>query len=259
MSLEYNLDHISDKQKKTNIRKALSILEKAFYKKIETVSFFLDPFEQKTLEEIAKKNSIDITFIGGNIESERKIFVANYYYLPLYEANYISVLEFVCENISHPDVLGALLHLGIDRNSIGDISILDGKVEFAIEKDIANFVEFNLTKIKNETVKIRHKKGASLTIIEPSYEEYSGFVSSLRIDNIVSLIGSTSRTKAKEIVKSGFVKVDYQVIEDPSYQIQESSNISIRRMGRFIFDSIDGFSKKGNYHISYRKVKWYIY
>lgn len=255
MALEYNLDHIRDKQKKTNIKKALSILEKAFYQKIETISFFLDSFEQKTLEEIANKNSIDITFIGGNNRSERKIFVANYYYLPLYEANYISVLEFDSENISHPDVLGALLHLGIDRNSIGDISILDGKVEFAIEKDIANFVEFNLTKIKNESVKLREKEDASLELVKPSFEEYTGFVSSLRIDNIVSLIGSTSRTKAKEIVKSGFVKVDFQIIEDSSFQISENSNISIRRMGRFIFDSIDGFSKKGNYHISYRKVK----
>lgn len=255
MALEYNLDHISDKQKKTNIRKALSILEKAFYKNIETVSFFLDPFEQKTIAEIAKKNSIDITFLGGNEDCERKIFVANYYYLPLYTPNYISVLEFESEDIGHPDVLGALLHLGVDRNSIGDISILDGKVEFAIEKNLANFLEFNLTKIKNETVKLSLKEDATIDLIKPGYEEYSGFVSSLRIDNIVSLIGSTSRTKAKEIVKSGLVKVDFQIIEDPSFQLGENSNISIRRMGRFIFDTIDGYSKKGNYHISYRKVK----
>lgn len=255
MALEYNLDHISDKQKKTNIRKALSILEKAFYKKIETVSFFLDPFEQKTIAEIAKKNSIDITFLGGNEDCERKIFVANYYYLPLFAPNYISVLEFESEDISHPDVLGALLHLGIDRNSIGDISILDGKVEFAIEKDIADFVEFNLAKIKNESIKIKQKEDAKLKLIKASYEYYSGFVSSLRIDNVISLIASTSRTKAKEIVKSGLVKVDFQIIEDPSFQLGENSNISIRRMGRFIFDTIDGYSKKGNYHISYRKVK----
>lgn len=108
MALEYNLDHITDKQKKTNIRKALSILEKAFYKKIETQSFFLDPFEQKTLAEIAKKNSIDICFLGGNPDAERKIFVANYYYEPLYDPNYISVLEFEASDIHHPDVLGAL-------------------------------------------------------------------------------------------------------------------------------------------------------
>lgn len=255
MALEYNLDHISDKQKKTNIRKALSILEKAFYKKIETQSFFLDPFEQKTLAEIAKKNSIDICFLGGNPDAERKIFVANYYYEPLYEPNYISVLEFEASNIHHPDVLGALLSLGIDRNDIGDISILDNKVEFVISTEQASFVEFNITKIKNGSVNIKVKKDSKLDLIKPKYEDYTGFVSSLRIDNLLSLFLSTSRTKAKEIVKYRLVKVDFQIIEDPSYQVDEGCLISVRRFGRFVFDRIDGYSKKGNYHIKYRKVK----
>lgn len=255
MALEYNLDHISDKQKKTNIRKALSILEKAFYKKIETQSFFLDPFEQKTLAEIAKKISIDICFLGGNPDAERKIFVANYYYEPLYEPNYISVLEFEASNIHHPDVLGALLSLGIDRNDIGDISILDNKVEFVISNEQASFVEFNITKIKNNSVNIKVKKDSKLDLIKPKYEDYTGFVSSLRIDNLLSLFLSTSRTKAKEIVKDRLVKVDFQIIEDPSYQVDEGCLISVRRFGRFVFDRIDGYSKKGNYHIKYRKVK----
>ncbi len=258
MALEYNLDHISDKQKKTNIRKALSTLEKAFYKKIETQSFFLDPFEQKTLAEIAKNNSIDICFLGGNPDAERKIFVANYYYEPLYEPNYISVLEFEASNIHHPDVLGALLSLGIDRNDIGDISILDNKVEFVISTEQASFVEFNITKIKNDSVNIKVKKDSKLDLIKPKYEDYTGFVSSLRIDNLISLFLSTSRTKAKEIVKDRLVKVDFQIIEDPSYQVDEGCLISVRRFGRFVFDRIDGYSKKGNYHIKYRKVKWYI-
>ena len=258
MALLYNLDHIIDKQKKTNIRKALSILEKAFYKNIEVISFFLDPFEQKIISDIAKKNSIDICFLGGNPDAERKIFVANYYYEPLYEPNYISVLEFEASNIHHPDVLGALLSLGIDRNDIGDISILDNKVEFVISTEQASFVEFNITKIKNDSVNIKVKKDSKLDLIKPKYEDYTGFVSSLRIDNLLSLFLSTSRTKAKEIVKDRLVKVDFQIIEDPSYQVDEGCLISVRRFGRFVFDRIDGYSKKGNYHIKYRKVKWYI-
>ena len=258
MALVYNLDHISDKGKKTNIRKALSILEKAFYKKIETKSFFLDPFEQKTIGEIAEQNSIDICFLGGNPDSERKIFVANYYYEPLYTPNYISVLSFKSENITHPDVLSALLSLGIDRNDIGDISILEDRVEFAISIDQASFVEFNLNKIRNESIKINTKEDSKLDLIKPSYDLRSGFVSSLRLDNILSLFLSISRAKAKEIVKSKLVKVDFQTIEDPSYQIDEGSLISVRRFGRYIFDGIDGISKKGNNHIRYRKIKWYI-
>lgn len=196
--------------------------------------------------------------MGGNPDAERKIFVANYYYEPLYEPNYISVLEFEASDIHHPDVLGALLSLGIDRNDIGDISILDNKVEFVISTDQASFIEFNLTKIKNESVNLKFKEDAQLDLIVPSYDSYNGFVSSLRLDNLLSLFLSTSRTKAKEIVKARLVKVDFQIIDDPSYQVDEGCLISVRRFGRFVFDSIDGYSKKGNYHIIYRKVKWYI-
>ena len=258
MALEYNLDHIIDKAKKTNIRKAISVLEKAFYKHIEVKSFFLDPYEQKIIKDIAKKNSIDLCFLGGNIDAERKIFVANYYYEPLYEPNYISVLEFDSEEVSHPDVLGALLSLGVNRNDIGDISVIDNKVEFALSIEQANFVEFNLTKIKNENIKLKVKEDGKLDLIKLEYEEKAGFVSSLRLDNLLSMFLSISRTKAKELVNSRLVKVDFQVVDEPSYQVFEGSLISVRKFGRFIFDEIDGVSKKENYHIKYRKVRWYI-
>ncbi len=259
MALIYNLDHILDKQTKTNIRKALAFLEKAYYSKVETTSFFLDPYEQKVISDIATKNNIDIAFIGGNPDAERKMFVANYYYLPLYEPNYLSVLEFDSCEISHPDVLGALLSLGVDRNQIGDISILDSRVEFVIDKGIASFVEFNLTKIKNEKIQLKEKEAGQISLIPLEYEYHKGFVSSRRLDNLVAEFISTSRGKAKELVAARMVKVDFQTIDNPSYRVNESSLISIRKNGRFIYDSISGLSKKGNYHIEYRKIKWYIY
>ena len=211
------------------------------------------------MRDIAGKNNIDITFIGGNPNAERKIFVANYYYLPLYEPNYLSVLEFDASDISHPDVLGALLSLGIDRNQIGDISVLDDRVEFVIDKEIASFVEFNLTKIKNEKIRLNKKEDGQISLIPLEYEYHKGFISSLRLDNLVAEFVSTSRGKAKELVAARMVKVDFQTIDDPSYKVNESSLISIRKNGRFIYDTISGLSKKGNYHIEYRKIKWYIY
>ena len=211
------------------------------------------------MRDIAGKNNIDITFIGGNPNAERKIFVANYYYLPLYEPNYLSVLEFDASDISHPDVLGALLSLGIDRNQIGDISVLDDRVEFVIDKEIASFVEFNLTKIKNEKIRLNKKEDGQISLIPLEYEYHKGFISSLRLDNLVAEFISTSRGKAKELVAARMVKVDFQTIDDPSYKVNESSLISIRKNGRFIYDTISGLSKKGNYQIEYRKIKWYIY
>lgn len=254
MSLEYNLNFVKDKAKKSNIKKAISILERGFYTKQEVSSFFLDPFERKVIKDIARINNIDIVFVGANDKCERKIFVANYYYLPIEESNYIKVLSFDSSDIKHPDVLGALIHMGIDRNSFGDISILEDSVEFVVLKEEADFIKYNLSKIKREGIHIEIKEECKLNKEKEDYISSTSFISSLRLDNIVSSLVNTSRSKAKNLINNRLVKVDHQTITDPSYNVDEGAMLSIRKEGRFIFDRIKGLSKKGNYHIEYRKL-----
>lgn len=254
MKLKYNIDFIQDKNKKSSIKKAISILERAFYNGQELGSFFLDPYEQKIIKTIADSNEISLDFIGGNANTERKIFVANPYE-DINPEDYIRVLKFKCDNLKHPDVLGALIHVGIDRENIGDIVINEDTCEFVLLKEDANFVKYNLTKIKNQGVNIEFKSENILDEVKIDFQKSRGFVSSLRLDSIVSEIINLSRNKAKDLIKSKAVKVDYVNITDPSKIIDEGSIISIKREGRFVFDSIEGMSKKGNFHIHYRKYK----
>ncbi|MDU5913613.1 MAG: YlmH/Sll1252 family protein [Anaerococcus vaginalis] len=255
MKLEYNIDFVEDKSVKANIKKAISLLENSFYTKKEVSSFFLNPFELSVLNDIAKINNIEIVFLSCNKESERNIFVANPYSKEIDSKDYISVLEFKQNNISHPDVLGALLNLGLERNDIGDIYIGDGICEFVVLNKDKDFVKFNLTKIKNERVSIDFKKDNILSQNKIEYIEKRGFISSLRLDNIVSEFVNLSRSKAKTLIKRRLVKVNFQIIDNPSKIIEENSLISIRKEGRFIFDKVIGKSKKDNYHIEYRKYK----
>lgn len=257
MKLEYNIDFVEDKSVKANIKKAISLLEKSFYTKKEVSSFFLNPFELSVLNDIAKINNIEIVFLSCNNESERNIFVANPYSKEIDSKDYISVLEFQQNNITHPDVLGAILNLGLERNDIGDIYIGDGLCEFVILNKDKDFVKFNLTKIKNERVSLDFKKDNILSKNKIEYIEKRGFISSLRLDNIVSEFVNLSRSKAKTLIKRRLVKVNFQIIDNPSKIIEENSLISIRKEGRFIFDKIIGKSKKDNYHIEYRKYKWF--
>ncbi|MDD7306352.1 MAG: YlmH/Sll1252 family protein [Peptoniphilaceae bacterium] len=254
MKLEYNIDFIQDKNKKSSIKKAISILERAFYNGQELKSYFLDPFEQSVIKAIGFSNKIDIKFIGGNEDTERKIFIANPHGQIVSDA-YIKVMEFECKALKHPDVLGALIHLGLDRESIGDILIKDNKCEFVVLKEDANFVKYNLTKIKNQSVSVDFKRNNILSKVPLSYEENKGFVSSLRLDAIISQLTNLSRNKVKSMIKSKDVKLNYVNTTDPSKVIKEGSIISIKHQGRFIFDSIEGMSKKGNYLIKYRKYK----
>ena len=255
MKLEYNIDFVEDKSVKANIKKAISLLEKSFYTKKEVSSFFLNPFELSVLNDIAKINNIEIVFLSCNKESERNIFIANPYSNDIDSKDYISVLEFKQNNINHPDVLGALLNLGLERNDIGDIYIGDGVCEFVVLNKDKDFVKFNLTKIKNERVNLDFKKDNILSKNKIEYIEKRGFISSLRLDNIVSEFVNLSRSKAKTLIKRRLVKVNFQIIDNPSKIIEENSLISIRKEGRFIFDKVIGKSKKDNYHIEYRKYK----
>lgn len=257
MKLEYNIDFVEDKSVKANIKKAISLLEKSFYTRKEVSSFFLNPFEISVLNDIAKINNIEIVFLSCNESSERQIFVTNPYSNEINTRNYISVLEFKKNNIKHPDVLGALLNLGLERNDIGDIYVGDEICEFVVLNKDKDFVKFNLSKIKNERVNIDLKKDNILNLPKIDYIENRGFVSSLRLDNIVSEFINLSRSKAKILIQRRLVKVNYQIIDNPSKIIDENSLISIRREGRFIFDKVIGKSKKDNYHIEYRKYKWF--
>lgn len=257
MKLEYNIDFVEDKSVKANIKKAISLLEKSFYTRKEVSSFFLNPFEISVLNDIAKINNIEIVFLSCNKSSERQIFVANPYSNEINTRNYISVLEFKKNNIKHPDVLGALLNLGLERNDIGDIYVGDEICEFVVLNKDKDFVKFNLSKIKNERVNIDFKKDNILSSPKIDYIENRGFVSSLRLDNIVSEFINLSRSKAKILIQRRLVKVNYQIIDNPSKIIDENSLISIRKEGRFIFDKVIGKSKKDNYHIEYRKYKWF--
>ncbi|MDU5559351.1 YlmH/Sll1252 family protein [Anaerococcus vaginalis] len=255
MKLEYNIDFVEDKSVKANIKKAISLLEKSFYTRKEVSSFFLNPFEISVLNDIAKINNIEIVFLSCNKSSERQIFVANPYSNEINTRDYISVLKFKKNNIKHPDVLGALLNLGLERNDIGDIYVGDEICEFVVLNKDKDFVKFNLSKIKNERVNIDLKKDNILNLPKIDYIENRGFVSSLRLDNIVSEFINLSRSKAKILIQRRLVKVNYQIIDNPSKIIDENSLISIRREGRFIFDKVIGKSKKDNYHIEYRKYK----
>ena len=59
-------------KRKSSIKKAVSILERAYYRHMEESSFFLDPFEQEVIESIANKNDI-IVLTGKGHETYQEI------------------------------------------------------------------------------------------------------------------------------------------------------------------------------------------
>ena len=62
----------------------------------------------------------------------------------------------------------------------------------------------------------------------------------MRVDSIVSELAKTSRGKAEDIINEGRVFVNYENIMKTTKQIKENDIITIRRIGKFKLEKIDG-------------------
>lgn len=145
-------------------------------------------------------------------------------------------------NITHPDILGAIMNLGIEREKIGDLLVLDERIVIFVDETIANYIIANLTKIKKTNVQF------AIANEEINYEvkmiEKEMVVSSLRLDVLVSALANCSRSKAQSYIKNKFVKVNQVILEEIAYLCDNDSVISIRGAGRFVFKGILKKTKK---------------
>lgn len=86
-----------------------------------------------------------------------------------------------------------------------------------------------------------------------NFEEISIIVSSMRVDNIVAELISSSRNKAVEMVEDERVLVNYDVIYKNSKMINFGDIITIRGKGKFIIDALVRNTRGDRFVIKVRK------
>lgn len=195
-------------------------------------------------------NITDYSFTGGNTNAERKVLV-------LGDSTDIGFgiirLQGIDSTISHRDILGTLISLGIDREKIGDIVFNNEIIEFALLNEAIDIVLFSLDRIKNVSVKAEVKDTNILqnsSIIDKSYK---GTVASMRLDCIIAELIKTARTKAQTLIKQGKVKVNHVEERKINLLIDEDDVISVSGIGRFVIKSKGNLTKKNRTIIEYIK------
>lgn len=166
----------------------------------------------------------------------------------------IKLFEIISYNkLRHQDILGSLFGLGINNEVFGDIILYDNKYYIYLIDEISNFVINNLTAIGNSKVTFKEVNINVLDNYERQYIECSTIVSSLRIDNVISKIIGTSRDKIKEKIKNKEILINYEILNNNSYNLNENDCFSIKRNGKYKFIGIIKSTKKDNYIIKYKK------
>lgn len=247
--IEDNLAHIKEPEKKIRMRRIIDKIEIVSRNHIEESTDFLDPYERLLARTILNKYD-DLMYkeYGGLEDSERKIITIFPDYMNDMPEEEIRVLRVEGDilDLSHKDFLGALMNLGINRNKIGDILLYGDYTDIICKREISDFIILNLEKVGNKNVNLRESSIDDLLAIKLEYKEIFKTISSLRLDTYISASYNLSRGNSIKIIKSGKAKVNWQLIDKTSFELNEGDMISVKGFGRSTLHSIGGLTKKNN-------------
>ena len=222
-------------------------------------SGFLTPAEQDDFIRSPGAARYDWSFDGGYEAAERKLLIAGNADAigcpPDPPVRVIAVrpasVKFA-ESLSHRDYLGAILSLGIDRSLTGDILVREKQAWFFCLDSAAEFLASSLTRIRNTAV------CASLSSLEapelqPRYEPLRLNVASERLDAVLSAFAGISRSQTALLFSGEKVFVNSRPVTDKSLRLKEGDILSVRGIGKAVYDGIEVETRKSRLWVSLRK------
>lgn len=154
------------------------------------------------------------------------------------------VLEKFSDDLTHRDFLGAVMNLGIDRSTVGDI-FLDGKKAYLFcTEAMAPYLLEHLTQVRHTrvTCSIVPEIGQ---VPERKYEKKEVQVASLRCDSVVAAVYQLSRSQSLELFRAKKIFVNGRQMEHNSYLLKPQDVVSVRGYGKFMFCQEKHTTRKG--------------
>lgn len=145
--------------------------------------------------------------------------------------------------IGHRDILGALMGLQVERSSFGDFWVEEEAIYLYTSPSMVDFFQTYLVQINQ--LKVHWLVLDTFPSYQRAFKEMELVVASQRLDAMVASLSKTSREKAKNLIKAGFVRCNHEVIEDASKLCNNGTTISIRGKGRFKFVELLRETKSG--------------
>ena len=238
---------------------------------IYTFSDFLTLAEQSDFIEVLRSGKLynnDYSTYGGYEGSERvMIRFGSEESLGYEQAWPISCIKIsplnhkFSEDLSHRDILGSLMNLGIKRHLLGDI-LIPNNSDLTSNNQPAAYVfaeEHIADTLCHELTRIRHTSVLA-TIIDnpeeipqPTLKECTLQVKSERIDLIVAHTFNLSRSQAADLFMAQKVFIHGRLMENESHTLKVGDLTSVRGYGRFIYQGASGSTRKGNLIVTISK------
>ncbi len=230
--------------------KLADLAEQALRSQKFRLSGFLDPYGQEIAETVAANfPGLRVDFFGGYPGAERQralLLDASFGGKPSYEVAVIKAAwngQFT--RLSHRDVLGSLMGLGIERECIGDIIATGDFAKIIVDKKMQDFLLANLTQIGSAGVTCEVDELSSIAPKEERCKEIKATVASLRVDSVAAAGFGSSRSRAAADIAADKLKLNWQPVKNASQLVKEGDVLSMRGRGRLEVSEVRGQTKKG--------------
>lgn len=190
-----------------------------------------------------------LRYFGGYVDAERRMLC----YLPDYLDESALEESLVClratfyegDSPSHRDFLGALMGMGIARETVGDICVGKGYCDFFVTDEIGPFLLQNLSDAGRTRLRLEQIALSDVAVPEPEINVLRDTVASLRLDSVISAGFRIGRSAAAQYVTAGKAAIDGLPCEKPDKSVSEGMKISVRGLGKMKLHSVNGQTKKG--------------
>ncbi len=148
------------------------------------------------------------------------------------------------EKLSHRDILGALMNLGIDRAKTGDIAVTETESYLFCSARLTDLICEELTWIRHTQVVCSPCRMSDFSYT-PATSRIEGSVASIRLDAVSALAFRASRSSLLPLIEGGKVFVNGKLVTSNGCTLHEGDIVSVRGMGRYKYLGAHGQTKKG--------------
>lgn len=228
------------------------LAEKCFQCNQYTCTGFLSLAQQELFWQIQRELSyVPYELYGGNEACERKILrfgdatqLGYWEPFPIACVHILPAGKKYAEDLSHRDYLGALMNLGMERSTLGDIFWENGEAWLFCKDTMADYICENLTQVRHTAVHCQVVDAAeSLPIRKPESIEVT--VSSERMDGVIAGIYHLSRQKSQDLFGDKKIYVDGRGVESPGRILKPGELVTVRGFGRFLYEGKKCDTRKG--------------
>ena len=242
-----------DADERMVLARALDQMERAQNRSIPCATQFLSPAQRAALEPLlAAAGHPRRLFHGGYEGAERTVCV----FLPDWQepedwtrSDELAAIEAAFPptgaELTHRDLLGGLMGIGLTREKVGDILVGETAAQIICLKEAAPIILSQFDQAGRYRLRL---KEIPLTALSPAPAEVKlihDTVSTLRLDAVLASGFSLARGKAADAIAGGRVSLNHRECLKPDKPVAQGDVLTCRGLGKCVVKAVGGQSRKG--------------